>query len=143
LFLQEKGDYGFCIIDNLPTKSQYKYLVRKFTEGNNVEGKLKAMNNISMFATTCSNASHYSSAMDIILGSFRYCINNPKNVEAAQEMLNNVTIMMWGEHDGKEHKVIGKGFIFRPKIEEIKSPKIKKEYEQLLARLNDLLNSNA
>jgi hypothetical protein len=139
IFLEEHNDYGLCIIDNLPTKSQYKYLSRKFVIGNNVEGCIKPLNKIKLFATTCSNASNYSSAMDIILGCFRYCINDPKNISIAKTMMNNVVGMMWGKHENGVHSVIKRGLIFRPEIDDIKSSRLKTEYQALLSRLNDLL----
>jgi len=139
IFLIEKDDIGFCFIDNLPTKSQYKYLQRKFVEGNNINGTSIPQDKIKIFATTCSNASNYSSAMDIILGCFRYCINNPKNKLAAHEMLLNVVSMMWGIHNEGTHQVIGRGLIFRPEIDSIRNRRIKAEYEELLSNLNELL----
>ncbi len=97
-FLSEINDVVICVIDNVPMKGQYKYLSEKFVYGLKVgPDKTVRLDRIKMFATSCINASHANSAMDIVLGCFRYCINNPKNPQAAKAIIGKVSDLLWGK----------------------------------------------
>ena len=72
-----------------------------------------------LFATTCDGASHISSAVDIVLGTFRTIINKRKSEpsrELSQSLLYEVAQMMYtgvtqdGQRMLREH-----GLIFRPR----------------------------
>ena len=76
--------------------------------------------------------------MDIVLGSFRYCINAPKNVPAAKVMMTNISKLIWCTRMGDNLHVLDKGLIFRPK--EVKHPPYKAEYDALLGSINALLD---
>ena len=98
------------------------------------------LDKILLFSSTCINASHACSAMDIVLGSFRYCINNPLNLEAARTMMKNITKLIWCHRSGEDIYAIEKGLIFRPK--DIKVAKYKAEYDNLLDHINMLIEEN-
>jgi hypothetical protein len=140
-YLIENNGTGLCVVDNLPGKTQFKYLSDKYTYGLTLsyEHKIR-LDRIKLFAASCSNASNVSSAMDIVLGSFRYCINNPKNPEAAKIMMKNVMNLMW--HEKKEGKIftIGKGLILRPELEKVPY-KYRPDYDELLSNINVLLGA--
>lgn len=132
------NDTGLCIIDNLPEDVQYKYLSDKFLKGLLLKDRNVPLSRIKSFSSTCIGASHANSAMDIVLGSFRYCINNPKNKDAACQMMKNVVSLMWHEKEGDTIHVYGKGMILRPELSELKSP-LKEEYECLINWINELI----
>ena len=71
------------------------------------------------------------------MGSFRYCVNNPQNIEAAKEIMVNVVKMMWHVKEGDTFNVVGKGLIIRP--ENIKVEAYKKKYEGLYKHINVLI----
>jgi hypothetical protein len=75
--------------------------------------------------------------MDIVLGSFRYCINQPKNVGAARAMMANISRLIWCERDGETLHALERGLVFRPKA--IKVSAYEKEYHDLLTWINELL----
>jgi hypothetical protein len=135
----EVDDIGLCIIDNLPTAVQYKYLSDKFMIGLSVKDKIVPLSRIKSFSSTCIGASHVNSAMDIVLGSFRYCINNPKNKDIARHMMKNVVSLMWHTRDKDNIYLEGKGMILRPDLKELKYP-LKKEYEDLINWINELIS---
>jgi hypothetical protein len=138
----EAKDYGICVVDSLPVKAQFKYLSDKFSLGLTLaSGKETRLQRIKLFASTTINASHANSVMDIVLGSFRYCINNPKNKDAARHMIGKVVDLMWHTKVGDTYYVHDKGLIVRP--EKIKSPSIKAEYDALFAHINELLDSKS
>lgn len=137
-FLSENKTYGICFIDRLSNSSEYQYMSSKFTEGLNVNDEKKVvLDKIIMYASTCNNASHLSSVVDIVLGAFRYSINSPKNVEIAKELMGLLVTMLWHTRDGNDIYAIEKGLIFRPK--EIKVPKYNDEYKNLLDNINELI----
>jgi hypothetical protein len=130
--------YGIVAVDRLPKSSEYLYLSDKFTGGLVLQdGTHVALDRVKLFASTCINASHVSSAMDIVLGSFRYCINQPKNVEAAKVMMKDVTALVWCQRDGETIYAFERGLIFRPK--EVKVDAYKKEYDVLIGWINELI----
>ena len=136
------NDYGMCVVDNLPRNYQFRYLTDKFVLGLKFNKKAAIkLDRIKLFAASCINASHLSSATDIVLGSFRYCINNPKNSDAAKQMMGKVVELLWGEKDDKSYRVVGAGLIVRPPIDQISVLKYKSEYEALFKHINGLLAS--
>jgi len=120
-YLSDISDIGICAIDSFPVEGQFKFLSDKFTNGLKLDdGKNVSLDRIKLFSVTCINASHANSAMDIVLVSFRYCINNPQNINAAKEMMVNVLKMMWHTREGGNIYIEGKGLITRPIRENIK-----------------------
>lgn len=139
-FLQENDDYGICSIDNLPTNGQWRYLGDKFSNGLHLPDGDQALDRIKHFSATCVEASHANSAMDIVLGSFRYCVNSPANEGAARTMLQSLIPMMWNREVEGVKQIVGKGLILRPPVEEVRSRAYRDEYTNLIARLNQLAN---
>ena len=139
-YLFHNNEIGICVVDSLPVDGQFQFLSEKFTNGLKLEGgKNVALDRIKMFAATCLNASHANSAMDIVLGSFRYCVNNPQNIEAAREMMVNVLKMMWHVREGDTFHIAGKGLITRPKIENVQVEAYKDKYRELYKHINVLI----
>ena len=133
-YLSEVGSYGLCLVDRLPLERDYDYLIEKFTKGlDQANETYIRLERITLFGSTCINASHFASAVDIVLGSFRYCVSDPMNVEAAREMLGNVAGLMWGFHVGDVKYIAERGLILRPKT--VRKPEYRQDYEDLLARL--------
>jgi len=100
------------------------------------------LDRILLFASTCLGASHANSAMDIVLGAFRYCINNPRNEDAAREMFGAVAPLMWGRRVDGQIAVRGRGLILRPEIAGIRHEPYRREYEQLIEHLRCLLRED-
>jgi hypothetical protein len=135
-FLSQINSFGIVAVDRLPSAAEYSYLTSKFTNGLSLQGEGKVdLDRIKLYSSTCINSSHASSAMDIVLGAFRYCINQPRNIEAAKIMMADVTRLLWHESHG-EH-IDPKGLIFRPIT--VKVPSYKEEYNSLLAHINTLI----
>ncbi|HMN19307.1 MAG TPA: DUF3800 domain-containing protein [Candidatus Moranbacteria bacterium] len=138
-FLSTKDENGYVMIDRLPNKDEFKFLAEKFCFGLKLEGKIVELDRISLFGSTCNNASNASSAMDIILGSFRYCINQPSNLTVASEMMEKITKLIWADKIKESGNIdpFEKGLIFRPK--DVKKVEYKAEYDKLLKHINSLL----
>ena len=141
-YLDQVNDYGLCIVDNLPVTAQFRYLSDRFCMGLDIPGGPRVqLDRIKLFAATCSNASHVHSAIDIVLGSFRYCINAPRNLDVARLMMPQVIRMMWHRHDvaTDTYYIDGRGLITRPPSEEIRVEKYRRSYSELRQNINDLL----
>jgi hypothetical protein len=139
---EEVKDNGICIVDNLPQGAEFGYLTTKFACGLVLpDGSKVQLDRIKLFASTRCGASHACSAMDIVLGSFRYAINNPKNVDAAREMFKKVSQMMWAIQKDDIAYVRDRGLIFRPPLESIRAPQYKAEYQELVKHLAGLANA--
>jgi len=138
-FLREHEDTGIVLVDNLPVRSQWSYLSQKFSEGIETSSGMRRLDHIRLLGATCVGASHACSAMDIVLGSFRYCSNNPQNRDAAQEMIRNVNRLLWHKvGDGVLH-VKEYGLIQRPIRENIRISDYRQEYRNFINELNDLI----
>jgi hypothetical protein len=139
-FLWLAGDHGIVAVDRLPIRADYRYLSDRFSVGLDFpEGKIVALDRIKLFTATCVNASHASSAMDIVLGCFRYCINQPKNVEVARQMMVSVTKLIWAKREGDNIIPWELGVVFRPVYSEIKVASYRLEYDRLVEHINSLL----
>ena len=136
------GDYGLCVVDNLPVASQFRYLSERLSQGLDIQGERRVdLDRVKLFAATCANASHAHSAIDIVLGSFRYCINNPRNPEVARGMLLQVVKMMWHRYEAETdtYHLGGRGMIIRPDPAQIRVDAYRRQYEELHESLNALL----
>jgi hypothetical protein len=78
------------------------------------------------------------SVADVMLGAFRYCVNEPDNEEAGRAMFPTLMSMMWKkERDGKA--VVDEcGLVFRPA--RIDEAKYQTEYDALAHRLQGYLD---
>lgn len=137
-FLSESSSFGVCIVDRLPFRGGFAYLEEKFRTGLTFpQGKTIALDRIQLFAATCEGASHASSVADIVLGSFRYCVNQKEKDIAPREMLPIIARMMWHWKDGNRVFVRERGLIFRPKRVAVEAYQHK--YDELVERFTRLL----
>jgi hypothetical protein len=126
------------ISDRLAKESQYPHMQEKFTKGLLYKGMPpKPLSNIGVFAASCINASHAASAIDIILGAFRYCVNNPKNPDLAKKMMTEVAALIWHTRNGDLIETNGMGLIFRP--QDVRVPAYRAKQEEFVERLNNLI----
>ena len=141
VFLGHRESRGIVALDRLSSSTEYRLLTDKFVSGLTFDDDEPVhLENVLLFSSTCINASHASSAMDIVLGAFRYCINQPPNVAAAQEMMRCVAQLVWCTTDGQKLYALEKGLVFRPK--NVKVAKYAQEYQRLLEHINSLIATN-
>lgn len=139
-YLTQKNSQGMVFVDRLSDVGEYKFLSEKFTTGLVFDSKNVPLSNIKIFSSTCDNASNLSSVMDIVLGSFRYCINRPFNELSAKVMIKDIVKLFWSDKVGENINPFEKGLTFRPKPENISVPLYKEEYESLITHINSLLD---
>jgi hypothetical protein len=137
-FLTVENEHGIVAMDRLPDGVEFGYLSKKFTDGLSFpDDQPVTLDRIALFSSTCINASHLSSAMDIVLGSWRYCINAPRNIDAAKEMMADITRLIWCRREGDTLHAVEKGLVLRPK--DIRAPQYKADYEALIRSINELI----
>jgi hypothetical protein len=78
------------------------------------------------------------SAADILLGAFRYCVNERERREAPLEMLPTIARMMWHRERNGKRLVRGRGLILRPM--HVDYPPYKNEYDELIDHLQGLID---
>lgn len=137
-FLEKSKSVGICLTDTLPVKAGNQYLIEKFTKGLKIEERQVKLNQIRLFGSTCIGASHVNSAIDIVLGTFRYCVNTPENIPATSYMMTAVANLMWGEKKNDVRYILETGLILRPILDKIKVASYKDEYTRLIKWLEKL-----
>jgi hypothetical protein len=146
-FLLRKKDYGIVVIDRLPGNDRaYDMLKRKFQQGLRMQstGNAVKLERVLLYATTCDGASHLSSAVDIVLGSLRWVVNQRRHLtsdDLSQKMLEKVGKMMYHRASGEVRYVREYGLILRPKSYP-GHPPYRQEYEDLVAYLERLLEED-
>ncbi len=130
-FLSEVQDQGLCLVDPLPGEKSFNYLRGKFQKG---IGNGVQLDRILLFGESPIGCSHLSSAMDIVLGAFRYCINHPLNDSAAKTIFSEILKLLWKAPNGD---FVDKGLMLRPKIVKVK------EYKADFQKLIQLMKNHA
>jgi hypothetical protein len=140
-FLWENKTFGYAILDRLPVKDPYSYLKQKFQVGMTFPDKsTKRLGHIVCFAHAVDGSSHMCSVADVLLGAFRYCVNEPDNEEAGKAIYPTLVSMMWNyERDGKA-VFDERGLVFRP--QGIKASQYQAEYDALSERLYGYLSGS-
>ena len=137
-FLEEEDATGISIVDRLPFKGDFQYLQKKFQVGLTFQGGGKRrLERIHLYGFSCVGASHACSAIDIILGAFRYCVNKKDRFQAARNMLPRIIRMMWHEVENNRVKIKEYGLLFRPK--DIRIEEYKSKYNELTQHLVSIL----
>jgi len=91
------------------------------------------MPRVLLYGETTIGASHVASVIDIVLGAFRYCVNEREKDDVPQILLPKVVQLMWHQRVGDKIYLGERGLILRPK--EVKVPAYKERYEELIDHL--------
>lgn len=134
-FLSETKDTGVVLMDKLPIQKGDAYFREKFQIGLTYpkSGSSVTLDRIHLYGTTGIGMSHLASLIDIVLGSFRYCINNPQSPSVAGSLFKRVLHIMWHQELNGVKTVRERGLILRPS--EIKASEYKDEYSELVESL--------
>lgn len=139
-FLETKEARGMVILDRTPGEDAFEYGRQRFQGGVVMETTghlLSTLDRIDLFGVSAISASHLASVADIVLGSFRYCVNDLKGSLAARAILPNVAALMWHSRSGDIIQVQDRGLLLRPRI--VKVEAYRKRYEALTERLNQVM----
>ena len=94
--------------------------------------RLRPLDKVIGYSLTCDGCSHLASVADIVLGAFRYCVNEPNNEAAGGKMYPLVSSLMWKRYG----RLVG--LKLNPAIG---STRYAHQYDALLTRLKKYLAS--
>jgi hypothetical protein len=115
-FLQPTDSSGICILDRVPSQSNFQFLKEKFQNGLQFpSGQFIKLQHVEAYAYSCIGASHASSATDIVLGAFRFCVNERIRMQVVQGILPRIAGMMWHKSEGGRITVREYGLLIRPR----------------------------
>ena len=78
--MKEERTWGYVIMDRIPVDKPYEYLKEKFQVGLIFPDKNSVrLDRILGLGQGADGTSHLCSVADIMLGAFRYCVNEPDN----------------------------------------------------------------
>lgn len=136
-FLPDVRDTGIVIFDRLPMKADFDFMREKFTFGITMpNGVARPLSRVHAYTTSCDGASHLSSAVDIVLGAFRYCVNETGRDEISAAIFPDVARMLWGRERAGVTYIREAGLLLRPL--NIRAPRYVREYDELVERLGRL-----
>lgn len=136
-YLQLNQGNGVVVADRFSGRDGFSYCREKFQTGLSFPGgSTRKLENILLYSFSCDGASHAMSATDILLGGFRYCVNNREAREISKTILRQLARMIWSRESGDSRVFSERGLRFRPK--DIRSPSYQQRYGELVAHLNDL-----
>ncbi|NYI41096.1 hypothetical protein [Demequina lutea] len=135
-FLGRKKSSGAFMIDR--EDNQHKHLATMFQSGLQMQTKVIDLSDrIRFFGMTSNNASHLSSAVDVSLGGFRYCVNHCVNgtgkSEVAKTIFGPLARLIYGVDGGGYHNIWDYGFHALPV--NVKSSAHAAKYDLLRAEL--------
>lgn len=123
---------GVMLIDR--DNDRYDHLENLFQNGLDFNGRnFPVDERIRLFGMTNDNASHLSSATDVALGAFRYCVNAAGgwgSDAVAQAMFPPLGEMMWGVEDHKGVKHV-RGYGYHPRPNDVRVPAYQERYSAL------------
>ena len=139
-FLEREVETGICLVDRLPYRHGHQSLGEIFQHGLQMpNNRYRILNRVLLLGETTQQESFIGSVVDIVLGSFRYCVNERQNERATRAILPPVVEMMWSHRVGDTVHVREYGLLFRPRNVEV--PAYQEEYEELTQHFTALLEN--
>ncbi|WP_170443263.1 hypothetical protein [Ruegeria arenilitoris] len=118
-FLRENGNApGVAKFDRTSDFKQEQYFKEIFENGIlfQKDNKSFKLNNIVSIDNTLNGTSHLSSLTDIVVGSFRFVINEPNKDLVGAKLLKSLSNLLWGVKDKNGVLLVReRGFCIRPK----------------------------
>ncbi|MEP2028143.1 MAG: hypothetical protein ABJI96_05475 [Paracoccaceae bacterium] len=117
-FLRESGKLGgIALFDHTTDYNQSHYLREVFEQGLPFpDGVRKRLENVVKIETTSVGHSHLNSVTDIVVGSFRFVVNEPDKDKVGAVLMKSLAKIMWGKADNAgDFHVRELGLCIRPK----------------------------
>jgi hypothetical protein len=135
--LHSEGATGIVVLDR--TGEGFDYLREKFQRGIVYKsgGVYSVSSRINLFAEGCIGSSHVASVVDIVLGAFRYCVNDREGRSATEAMLPAVLRLMPYKVWQGRTIYLDYGLLLRPR--QVLIPEYRAKYEALIARLDAVM----
>jgi hypothetical protein len=142
--LEREGAKGVFVMDR--ADEQHVHLAELFQHGIDVDpNRVPIGDRVILLGMTSDNASHISSAVDIALGGFRYCVNaagGDGSQVVAADIFPPLARIIWGIEVGGTKYIRNYGFHSMPKTE-IKSGRFKAIYMDLYGKLDEYMGGQS
>lgn len=92
-----------------------------------------------LFGQGCIGSSHIASVVDIVIGCFRYCVNDQRGSDATAAMLPAVMRLMHHRDFLGRRVILGSGLLLRPR--HVKVQAYCDRYDALVKKLDDALEA--
>jgi hypothetical protein len=137
LLLQREKSHGICLVDRFENDlSLLKSIHQQGVDPEFSGGRLlHRLENVWCYGTINIGTTHIASMVDIVLGAFRYCVNEMARKSVPLKLYKKVRPLMLCE-SGNPSKVNEWGLFLRPK--EVKAVSYKQDYDALLKHLESL-----
>lgn len=131
---ERPNSHGLVMFDRMPIAHEHRYFKEKFSVGLTFPNRPpQRLDRLLGYASTCDGASHLSTVADVVLGSFRYCVNEPERDIAGRAMFPGVARLMWRIVVNGGVNVRERGLVTRPQV--VREQRHRDEYDALRARL--------
>lgn len=140
-FLIEKDiDAGLIKLDRTTDYRQEAYIKDVFQNGLEFNGTRRKLSRIAAIDTTQDGLSHMSSITDIVVGSYRFAVNEPEKDQVGAKLTKALAKLMWAKKlpDGKL-SFGNRGLVIRP--QNIQLSDYRADVEAFVTRMNGYLNS--
>jgi len=136
-FLTREKASGICAIDRF--EIAHSVLSSILVGGVDPDGELgkfqRHLSNIWLYSVTSISCSHLCSVCDIVLGTFRYCVNSTAKTDVAKRLYPRVRKLFLHDPNAPA-KIENWGLFLRPKV--IRAKVYADEYEKLRVHLKNL-----
>lgn len=116
--LSAESAKGLVSVDRIEPAYGFAHLQGLFQTGLTFPtGAVSLTDRIVYFGMASNNASHLSSAVDIALGGFRYCVNAAAGVgkgDIAQQIFPTIARLLWSHRLNGKNYIGGYGLLMRP-----------------------------
>ena len=135
----DRDECGIALMDRIPVEHPYRYLREKFQTGLEFpDGNIRRLERVIGLASTTDGASHLASVADVLIGAFRYCVNEEDREIAGRAMFPDLVRLMWKRRLNGRNIVRDYGLVIRPL--NVRHEPHKTEYQALINRLQGYLH---
>lgn len=125
------------VVQNLigqPTSNKKIFQRTFFSQGVEIKGNKKKLSHVVSVEPSQDGFSHLNSITDIVVGAFRFVINEPDKDQVGSILLKSLAELMWGKADKDGViQVLERGLCIRPKV--IKNPEYAADIDSFINRL--------
>ena len=139
-YCHENNVPGIVLAHRWPYENGFNFLEScQFGEIRFMSGFTISLPNIHGYAQVSDNSTTLMSVADVVLGAFRYCINNRDKTDVNTELMPRIARLMWYREENGVRKLRDRGLNISPRDVVVDS--YRREYESLISHVLDYANS--
>lgn len=139
-YCYENNVPGIVLADQWPCDNGFSFLEAcQFGEITFNSGHTIKLPHIYGYAQVSDNSTTLMSVADVVLGAFRYCINNRDKTIVNTSIMPRIARLMWHREEDGTRYLRDRGLNISPR--EIKVDRYRKEYEALIEHILEYANA--